>query len=325
VSRRAVRLAASALLTALALWYILVSTDLGEAAHILGRANLWYAAAALALMAVTVVPMAWRWQLLLAARGIRESLPWLTRAYFTAYTAGQVLPTSIGGDALRIYETSRRHPGEGGPVAGSVLLERVLGAAATLVLAAIGFLLAIGRYDVGPYLWVEAVFVVATAVLAVLLFSRAARPLLRRIVPAARGLRLERPLRAVYEGIHAYRGHPRLLGGVGLLTIATQACRILPIWLAGKAVGVDLSPRPYYVMGPLLFLVLLVPFTVNGLAVRESFFVSFLGRLGVSPEAALATGFLFFLVNVALAVPGALILGWESMRGHRWIASRSSS
>jgi hypothetical protein len=78
-------------------------------------------------------------------------------------------------------------------------------------------------------------------------------------------------------------------------------------------------------MGPLLFLVLLVPFTVNGLAVRESFFVSFLGRLGVSPEAALATGFLFFLVNVALSVPGALILGWESMRGHRWIASRSSS
>jgi glycosyltransferase 2 family protein len=325
VNRRLVRLAASLLLTALALWYIVARTDLGQAAHILGQANLWYAAAALALMAVTVVPMAWRWQLLLAGRGIRDSLPWLTRSYFTAYTAGQVLPTSIGGDALRIYETSRRHPGEGGPVAGSVLLERVLGAAATLVLAAVGFLLAIGRYEVGPYLWVEAAFVVATAVLAVLLFSRAARPLLRRIVPAARKARLERPLRAVYEGIHAYRAQPRLLAGVGAVTLATQACRILPIWLAGKAVGVDLSPRPYYVMGPLLFLVLLVPFTVNGLAVRESFFVSFLGRLGVSPEAALATGFLFFLVNVALSLPGAVILGWESIKGHSWIASRSSS
>ena len=41
-----------------------------------------------------------------------------------------------------------------------------------------------------------------------------------------------------------------------------------------KAVGIDLSVRPYYVMGPLLFLVMLVPFTVNGFAVRESFFVS---------------------------------------------------
>jgi uncharacterized protein (TIRG00374 family) len=325
VKRRPVRVAASLVVTGLCLWYILSRTSLREAARILGDANLWYAAAALALMAATVVPMAWRWQLLLRGRGIHEPLGWLIRAYFVAYTAGQVLPTSIGGDAMRIFETARRHPGQGGPVAGSVLLERVLGGAATLVLAAVGFLLAIGRYPVGPYLWVEAAFVALTALLGATLFARSARPWLARTVPLLRRVRLERPLRAVYEGIHAYRGHPRLLAGVSLITLATQALRILPIWLAGKAVGVDLSPRPYYVMGPLLFLVLLVPFTINGLAVRESFFVSFLGRLGVSSEAALATGFLFFLVNVALSLPGALILGWESIRGRRWIASRSSS
>jgi uncharacterized protein (TIRG00374 family) len=323
--RRAARLAASLVVTGLALWYILARTDLGEAARIFGDANLWYAAAGLALMAGTVVPMAWRWQLLLRARAIHDSLAWLTRAYFTAYTAGQILPTSVGGDALRIYETSRRHPGSGGAIAGSVLLERALGAAATLVLAAVGFLLALGRYDVGAYLWIEGAFVVATVALGLLLFARSARPLLRRTVPLARTLRLERPARAVYEGIHAYRAHGRLLFGVSLVTLATQALRILPIWLAGKAVGVDLSPRPFYVMGPLLFLVLLVPVTINGLAVRESFFVSFLGHLGVTSEAALATGFLFFLVNVALSLPGALILGWESIRGHAWLTSRSSS
>ena len=65
---------------------------------------------AVAIMAMTVWPMAWRWQRLLAARGIRDRLAWLVRAYFTAYTAGQILPTSIGGDAMRIYETARRHP-----------------------------------------------------------------------------------------------------------------------------------------------------------------------------------------------------------------------
>ena len=58
-------------------------------------------------------------------------------------------------------------------------------------------------------------------------------------------------------------------------------------------------------MGPLLFLVILVPFTINGLAVREAFFVSFLTQLGVDKESALATGFLFFVVTIALALPGA--------------------
>jgi hypothetical protein len=68
-------------------------------------------------------------------------------------------------------------------------------------------------------------------------------------------------------------------------------------------------------MGPLLFLVLLVPFTINGLAVREAFFVSFLGKLHVNADAAFATGFLFFVVTIGLALPGAGILAWENLRG----------
>src|SRR6266849_3203550 len=156
---------------------------------------------------------------------------WLVRAYYTAYTAGQILPTSIGGDAMRIYETSRRHPGNGGPIAGTALLERALGGAA--------------------------------------------------------------------------------------MTLEVQSVRVLSIWHDGLAVDVHLSPRPYYVMGPLLFLVMLVPFTINGLAVREAFFVSFLGQLNVGNDPAFATGFVFFLVTVALALPGAVVLSWESLRGGR--------
>ena len=43
--------------------------------------------------------------------GCTSTFAWLTRAYFVGYTAGQVLPTAVGGDASRIFETSRRHPG----------------------------------------------------------------------------------------------------------------------------------------------------------------------------------------------------------------------
>ncbi len=313
--RRLVRTAATLAVTGAATAYIVWKIDVGKTAHILAHAKLGYFLAALGIMVVTVWPMAWRWQQLLRAKGIEDNLPWLTRAYFVAYTAGQVLPTSIGGDAARIYETARRHPRRGGPVAGSVLLERALGGAATLALAAVGFALAIGRYDVGGYVWVELGFVVATVVLAFVLFSRRVRSPLARTVPLLRRLRVDRPLRAVYEGIHSYREDAALLVGVSLLTLCIQAVRVLAIWLTGRAVGVDLSPRPYYVMGPLLFLVMLVPFTINGLAVREAFFVSFLGKLHVGADAAFATGFLFFVVTIALSLPGAAILAWQGLRG----------
>jgi len=65
----------------------------------------------------------------------------------------------------------------------------------------------------------------------------------------------------------------------------------------------------------MLFLFMLVPFTINGLAVREAFFVSFLGQVGVSPDQAFAAGFLFFVITILMAVPGALILAWEGVRG----------
>jgi len=281
---------------------------------VLKEADLGYLLLALVLMVVTILPMAWRWQLLLRAKSVHDRMPWLTRAYFVSYAAGQVLPTSIGGDAVRIYETARRHPRQGNTAAASVLLERAIGGAATLMLAAFGFVLAVGHYDIGAYLWVEGIFVVATIVLGFLLFSRRVRPLLALSRRVLAPLRLDRIVAQVYSALHSYRENVGVLLGVVAITLGVQAVRVLAIWFSGKAVGIDLSPRPYYVMGPLLFLVMLVPFTVNGLAVRESFFVSFLGGVGVDADRAFAAGFLFFVVTVVMAAPGALILAWEGLR-----------
>jgi glycosyltransferase 2 family protein len=322
--RTVVRLVLTVLITGGCLAYILWQLDLRRTIDILLDSHLGWFFGAVAIMIGSVPPMAFRWQKLLAARGVEESYGWLNRAYFVSYTAGQVLPSAVGGDASRIFETARRHPGRLGDMSAIVLLERALGGVATLTLAAVGFALAIGHYDVGPYLWIEGLFVLGTIVLAVLFFSHRMRGFLRRLVPLLRRLRLERPLRAFYEGVHVFRGHVPLMVGVFLLTLAVQSVRVLAIWMGGKAVGVDLSPRPYYVMGPLLFLVLLVPFTVNGIAVREAFFVSFLTQLGVEKEAALATGFLFFVVTVGLALPGAVILAVEGLRrGRAEVASRA--
>ena len=97
------------------------------------------------------------------------------------------------------------------------------------------------------------------------------------------------------------------------VTAVVQVARIFAIYAAGRAVGIGLSPLPYVVLGPLLFLVMLVPFTINGLAVREAFFVNFLGHLHVGGDAAFACGFLFFLMTVLLALPGVFVLMRENL------------
>jgi glycosyltransferase 2 family protein len=312
--KRPVKIGLTLLVTALCTAYVIWKIDVGRTLDLIREIDLAYFLGAVVIMVVTTWPMALRWKWLLDAERIHDRLGWLTRAYFVSYAAGQVLPTAIGGDASRVYETARRHPGNTGRIAGSVVLERAIGGAATLLLAAVGLALAVGEYDIGIYLWVEAVFVVATVLGAVLVFSKRVRRRLAWLGPPLARIRLERPLRALYEGMHVFRNHVGALVAVFTLTLGIQIARVIGIWMVGKAVGVDLTPRPYFVLGPLLFLVMLVPFTINGLAVREAFFVSFMTRLDVNADAAAATGFLFFAATLALALIGMVIIAWETAR-----------
>ncbi len=318
--KRWLRPVATVVVSAAAAAYILVKIDIGKTLHIIGSASVPWVLLSVFFTLVTVPPMAWRWQRLLEARGVHEPLRWLVRAYFVSYAVGQVLPTSVGGDASRIYETARRNPGFATPITGSVLLERALGGAVTLVLTGIGFLLAIGRYSIGPYLWIEAVFVVGTVAAGVVFFSRRVRTRLGFVVVLSRWLHIEKLVRAVYEGIHGYREHVGTLLVVSAVTFVMQFSRVVAIYASARAVDIHLSLLPYIVLGPLLFLVMLVPFTVNGLGVREAFFVSFLGKLGIAADPAFACGFLFFVMTVLLALPGLAVLLWEGFAGRGKVA-----
>jgi uncharacterized membrane protein YbhN (UPF0104 family) len=121
----------------------------------------------------------------------------------------------------------------------------------------------------------------------------------------------------VYDGLHGYREHPATLFKVASITAAAQLCRVVAIYASGRAVGIHLGVLPYVVLGPLLFLVMLVPFTVNGIGVREAFFISFLGKLSVPHDQAFACGFLFFVMTILLALPGVGVVLSETLKGRR--------
>jgi uncharacterized protein (TIRG00374 family) len=309
---RPVRITLQVLVSAGVLAFLIWQIDLRKTIDLIASSNGWYLLAAYLIFLATTVGMAWRWQALLASKGIHEPLGWLTKIYFVGYAAGQVLPTSIGGDTVRIAAHARRRPDAKGEAAGAVLMERVLGSAGTLVLVAIGLVLAIGRYNnIWEVVILEIALSAGLAVVLALMFSRRTNTWLQE----RGGTRtLARGFRSLWDALHGYRSQPRTLLLVLGATVGLQFVRILSIWLCGEAVGIDVSPLVYIIMGPLLFLVMLVPFTINGLGVREAFFIAFLGRFGVDADAAFATGFLFYAVTVASSLPGGAIMLWDSVR-----------
>lgn len=314
--RRPVKVALQILVSVGVLALLLWQIDLQQTVDIIRNSHWGYVLAAFVIFLGTTWLMAWRWGALLAAKGIHEPFSWLLRMYFVSYAAGQMLPTAVGGDAVRIIEHSRRRPDAKATAAGAVFMERVIGSAATLILAAVGLALAAGRYEGARLLVVlEVAFVAAMILLGLMLFSRRlGETLERRLFPLGRRVKLEKPLQSLYWAMHEYRLSPGVLTVVLGVTVVSQFLRVIAIWLCGEAVGADVSPVVYIILGPLLFLVQMVPFTLNGLGVREAFFVVFLGRFGVPEDVAFAAGFLFYAVSIATSLPGGFILLWRSVR-----------
>ena len=309
---RPVRVGLQLLVSGAVIAYLLWQIDVGRTIDLIGSSNGFDLLAAFAIFLATTWGMAWRWQALLASKGIAEPLGWLTKLYFVGYAAGQILPTSLGGDAVRIAAHARRRPDAKGEAAAAVLMERVVGSIGTLLLVAVGLVLAVGRYgDIAVLVWLEVGFVAGLTLLLALLFSRRANA---RLQARASTRRVARAFQSVWLALHGYREKLAVLGTVLGATLGIQVARIFSIWFCGEAVGLDLSPLVYVILGPLLFLVMLVPFTINGLGVREAFFIAFLGRFDVSADAAFATGFLFYAVTIAASIPGGLVLLWESVR-----------
>ena len=127
------------------------------------------------------------------------------------------------------------------------------------------------------------VFVFGTIVLFTFFFFAHAPPARcsRGCARCSRRLRVERPLPRVLRR-RPPLPRPPATADRRVRVHDRDAGRADPRHLGGgrRRSGSTLEPRIYFVMGPLFFLVLLVPFTLNGFAVREAFFVSFLGSGG---------------------------------------------
>ena len=72
--------------------------------------------------------------------------------------------------------------------------------------------------------------------------------------------------------------------------------------------GLDLSFATLLVLCPVLFLVTIVPVSLNGIGLREATFVVVLGGAGVSREDAFALGLAYFAVGVITGALGGLAL-----------------
>lgn len=262
----------------------------------------WLAAAAVLTLAGLVLS-AVRWQRVLQALDVRERLPRLVSHTLAGQFVSNVLPTTIGGDVLRVSRLSR-DTGETPRTFASVALERMTGWLVLPVITVAGFLVNPGLRHLGTATRVALALAVSTLLLLVGVLAAAASTRLGGRFAAREGWR--RFAGAVHLGVNELRTHPTAALGVLVAGFAYQLTLVLAAVAAAQALGLQAAGlTALLAFFPAVLIAQVLPISLAGLGVREGAFVLFLGPLGVAKEEAIALGLLLYLLNVAVGLLGA--------------------
>jgi len=245
-----------------------------------------------------------RWRAVLHALGQDAKVSRLLSYNLAGLFVSNVLPTTIGGDVLRVSRLSKDN-GETTTSFASVVLERLTGWLVLPVITLVGFMLNPGLRELGSA--TEVAFALAAGTLlalSLLLIGVASRRFGARVA-GSDGWR--RFAAAVHLGVERLRRHPAAAINVLLTGFAYQLVLVFAALMAAKAVGMSVAVGPTALLAffPAVLIAQVLPISIAGLGVREGAFVLFLTPLGVPTEQAIALGLLLYLLNLGVSLLGA--------------------
>lgn len=263
---------------------------------------IWLGVAALLTLA-GILLSAVRWQQVLTALDVRSDLRKLVRHNLAGQFVSNVLPTTIGGDVLRVSRLSRE-AGESPRPFASVVLERLTGWLVLPALTLVGLLVNPGLRHLGNATRLALGLAIATLVLLVTMLAAAGSSRLGGRLARSEGW--QRFAGAVHLGLRRLRKDPTAAFHVIAAGFAYQLVLVLAAVAAAQALG--LKPAGLTALlafFPAVLIAQVLPVSMAGLGVREAAFVVFLAPLGIAHHDAVALGLLLFLLNAVVSLLGA--------------------
>jgi hypothetical protein len=257
--------------------------------------------AGILIMLASFVLAAWRWQRVLAVFDAHIGLRTLLSHYLAGQFVGNVLPSTVGGDVLRVTRCSNDTKSTEVAFA-SVVIERLTGFVALPLITFVGFIARPDLLDTGRS-WVALAIAGATLVfLAVILVLAASPRLAGRFKDHANWMRY---IGIVHVGVDRMRRDPRdAMAALGA-AIAYQVTVLAAVYCAVHTIGLTIPNGAVVAFIPAVAMAQVVPISVGGLGVREAMLVFFLHPLGVPTGQAVAVGLLWYAMTLVVSLAGA--------------------
>lgn len=258
---------------------------------------------AVLLTVVAMVLSALRWQQVLRAMDHHTSLRTLIPLAFAGQFVSNVLPTTIGGDVLRVSRLSRE-TGNPADTFASVVLERLSGWLVLPLITFFGLLINPELRRQGDATLFAVLISTVTLLGLIAILVIADHPRLGGRFASRQGW--TRFAGAVHLGVARMRSHPAATIGIVVAGLLYQLVLCLAALMVAAALGFGwLGMTPLLAFFPAVLIAQVLPIGIAGLGVREGAFVLFLTPLGVPAEQAIALGLVLYVVNLVVSLAGA--------------------
>jgi glycosyltransferase 2 family protein len=276
-------------------------------------------AAALLLTLIGIVLSAWRWQRVLHAFHQRVGLATLTAYTLAGQFVGNVLPSTIGGDVVRISRLGAVIDSNETAFA-SVAIERLTGFVALPALVVAGFALRPSLLDADHALLALLIAALTIGALAAILSAAAHPRLAGRFAEHQSWMRF---IGAVHVGVDRLRRQPREALGVIGTALVYQASVVATVLCIVRTLELPVPTAAVIAFVPAVAMAQVLPISIGGLGVREGMLVLLLHSFDVSNAQAIAVGLLWYACVLVVSMLGAPVFA-VGKRGRHRVASRAS-
>lgn len=313
--RRYAILAAKAALAAALLFYLVVQAQQNESfERLIDQPKRWsLLAAAVGLMATVAVVSFFRWYLLVRALGLNFTVADAMRLGSLGYVLNLVSLGSVGGDLFKAFLIAKGQPGKRTEAVATVLLDRIVGLYALLLVAAAAILLSdVRSRGAGIAAMCDATVAaaaVATLGLAVLMIPAITSP--RTESQLSRINLIGNTAARLLAAIRVYRRQPLVVLVAVLISVGLHVALIsVVLCIANGLPGAVPSWSDHFVLVPLSMVAGSIPITPNGLGTLELAMDMLYQVLGKSQGVVEGTGtivaFGYRLVNIVVACGAAV-------------------
>lgn len=299
------RIVFSAAVITMILWH--PSIDVKSISEIIKKLNVEYVIPFVLLRLLSILIISFRLQSILSKQNLSYNLIGVIKLYFIGRFYSQFLPSQYGGDIVKAYIVSKDEQ-EKTPAYSSILFDRIVGITSNFFLVFVIVLIVMD--DLSFLGSMRYFFALVPVVFMTGLYFFSREFTVNMVCNTLKRLefrKIGRKIEEFFRSVVSFKKDKKFLLTVFSLSLLMQIINYSSFYTISLMTNMTVHWRYFFIFSPIIFMLTVLPVSLNGIGVRETGNIFFFAKVGAAANQAFSYSLLIFFSFVIEGLIGGVI------------------